>query len=75
MSESTENDNEGYRVLARKYRPSNFDELIGQETCPDLIQRAFHGASCPCVYPDRLAWDWQDHNRTDHCPRLKLYGH
>ena len=23
--------NQAYRVLARKYRPNNFDELIGQE--------------------------------------------
>ena len=30
-----------YRVLARKYRPSNFDELIGQETMVRTLRNAF----------------------------------
>lgn len=30
-----------YRVLARKYRPQNFDDLIGQETLVRVLRRAF----------------------------------
>jgi len=26
-------DGAGYRVLARKYRPASFDDLIGQDRC------------------------------------------
>jgi DNA polymerase III subunit gamma/tau len=31
----------GYRVLARKYRPSTFDELIGQEAMVRTLKNAF----------------------------------
>ncbi|MFK7793423.1 MAG: DNA polymerase III subunit gamma/tau [Devosiaceae bacterium] len=31
----------GYRVLARKYRPSNFDDLIGQEPMVQTLRNAF----------------------------------
>ena len=30
-----------YRVLARKYRPSNFDDLIGQEPMVRTLSNAF----------------------------------
>jgi DNA polymerase-3 subunit gamma/tau len=30
-----------YRVLARKYRPTNFDELIGQDALVTILRRAF----------------------------------
>ena len=30
-----------YRVLARKYRPSNFDDLIGQEAMVRILRNAF----------------------------------
>lgn len=33
--------NASYRVLARKYRPSNFDELIGQEAMVRTLRNAF----------------------------------
>ena len=39
MSENAEK-NEGYRVLARKYRPSNFDELIGQDSLVQTLSNA-----------------------------------
>ena len=39
MSENPEK-NEGYRVLARKYRPSNFDELIGQDSLVQTLSNA-----------------------------------
>src|SRR5947208_2123052 len=31
----------GYRVLARKYRPSNFDDLIGQDAMVRTVSNAF----------------------------------
>lgn len=31
----------GYRVLARKYRPSNFSELVGQEPMVRTLTNAF----------------------------------
>jgi len=30
-----------YRVLARKYRPTSFDDLIGQETMVRILRNAF----------------------------------
>ena len=30
----------GYRVLARKYRPNNFDQLIGQESLVQMLSNA-----------------------------------
>ena len=30
-----------YRVLARKYRPTTFDELIGQEAMVRILRNAF----------------------------------
>ena len=33
-------DNTGYRVLARKYRPSNFEELIGQDSLVQTLSNA-----------------------------------
>jgi len=40
MTESTSN-NEPYRVLARKYRPQNFDDMIGQEPMVQTLSNAF----------------------------------
>ncbi|MEW6766412.1 MAG: DNA polymerase III subunit gamma/tau [Pseudomonadota bacterium] len=37
----------GYRVLARKYRPSNFDDLIGQEAMVRTISNAFEAGRVP----------------------------
>jgi DNA polymerase-3 subunit gamma/tau len=34
-------DSKGYRVLARKYRPRNFDDLIGQEAMVRTLSNAF----------------------------------
>src|SRR3954466_15585642 len=36
-----------YRVLARKYRPSNFDDLIGQEAMVPPISNAFETGRIP----------------------------
>lgn len=37
----------GYRVLARKYRPSNFDDLIGQEAMVRTLSNAFETGRIP----------------------------
>jgi DNA polymerase-3 subunit gamma/tau len=39
--------NRGYRVLARKYRPSNFDDLIGQEAMVRTISNSFEAGRVP----------------------------
>ncbi len=39
--------NAGYRVLARKYRPSNFDDLIGQEAMVRTISNSFEAGRVP----------------------------
>ncbi|HME29460.1 MAG TPA: DNA polymerase III subunit gamma/tau [Pseudolabrys sp.] len=36
-----------YRVLARKYRPSNFDDLIGQDAMVRTISNAFESGRIP----------------------------
>lgn len=41
MSEGSQTPNAEYRVLARKYRPSTFDDLIGQEPMVRTLTNAF----------------------------------
>ena len=36
-----------YRVLARKYRPSNFDDLIGQDAVVRTVSNAFETGRIP----------------------------
>ena len=36
-----------YRVLARKYRPSTFDDLIGQEAMVRTVSNAFEAGRIP----------------------------
>jgi DNA polymerase-3 subunit gamma/tau len=38
---------DGYRVLARKYRPASFDDLIGQEAMVRTISNAFESGRIP----------------------------
>ena len=40
MSEKSPQKAEAYRVLARKYRPQNFDELIGQDALVRTLTNA-----------------------------------
>jgi len=40
-------DGTGYRVLARKYRPSSFDDLIGQDAMVRTISNAFESGRIP----------------------------
>src|SRR5262245_17929796 len=37
----------GYRVLARKYRPATFDDLIGQEAMVRTLSNAFEAGRIP----------------------------
>src|SRR5665647_3025544 len=37
----------GYRVLARKYRPASFEDLIGQEAMVRTISNAFESGRIP----------------------------
>jgi DNA polymerase-3 subunit gamma/tau len=37
----------GYQVLARKYRPARFDDLIGQEPMVRTLKNAFHAGRIP----------------------------
>ena len=37
----------GYRVLARKYRPASFDDLIGQDAMVRTISNAFETSRIP----------------------------
>lgn len=41
LSQSTLKVDKSYRVLARKYRPQNFDDLIGQEALVRTMRNAF----------------------------------
>ena len=42
-----------YRVLARKYRPSNFDDLIGQEAMVRTVSNAFETVRTMASWPIR----------------------
>jgi DNA polymerase-3 subunit gamma/tau len=46
-AEAPEASNSSYRVLARKYRPSTFDDLIGQEAMVRTISNAFETGRIP----------------------------
>ena len=42
--------NKPYRVLARKYRPQNFSDLLGQETMVDILSNAFRSGRLAHAY-------------------------
>src|SRR5262245_7178459 len=44
---TTPDQGSGYRVLARKYRPATFDDLIGQEAMVRTISNAFEAGRIP----------------------------
>ncbi len=44
---TTQSDQSGYRVLARKYRPATFDDLIGQDAMVRTISNAFEAGRIP----------------------------
>ncbi len=51
MSDETKNDSgQAYMVLARKYRPANFEELIGQEAMVQTLRNAFSSGRIAQAY-------------------------
>ena len=62
-----------YRVLARKYRPSSFDDLIGQEAMVRTVSNAFEtGPHSAGLDPHRRPRRRQDHHGADSRPRAEL---
>ena len=60
-------------VLARKYRPRTFDDLIGQEAMVrTLTQRLRHRPHRPRLHAHRRARGRQDHHRAPAGPRPQL---
>ena len=47
---STQNTDNGYRVLARKYRPSTFDDMIGQEALVRTLNNAIESGRIAQAY-------------------------
>ena len=47
---SSEKEDTHYRVLARKYRPQNFDELIGQESLVQTLKNAIDSGRIAHAY-------------------------
>ncbi|MGY4380496.1 hypothetical protein ACVWZ3_008135 [Bradyrhizobium sp. i1.3.6] len=62
-----------YRVLARKYRPSSFDDLIGQEAVVRTVSNAFEtGRISAGLDPHRRPRRRQDHHRAYSGPCAQL---
>ena len=47
---SKDSNTEPYRVLARKYRPQNFSDLLGQETMVQILSNAFSSGRIAHAY-------------------------
>ncbi len=62
-----------YTVLARKYRPRTFEDLIGQEAMVRTLTNAFAiGPHRPRLHAHRRARGGQDHHRPPAGPRPQL---
>ena len=61
-----------YRVLARKYRPSSFEDLIGQDAVVRTVSNAFETGRIRRPGPHRRARSGQDHHRAHSRPRAQL---
>src|SRR3977135_1187122 len=57
-----------YRVLARKYRPSSFDDLIGQDAVVRTASKAFETGRAP----GGRAGHRKNHHRAESRPRTEL---
>ena len=49
-SNTEDSNTEPYRVLARKYRPQNFSDLLGQETMVQILSNAFESGRIAHAY-------------------------
>ena len=49
-SNTEDSNTEPYRVLARKYRPQNFSDLLGQETMVQILSNAFSSGRIAHAY-------------------------
>ncbi len=49
-SNAEDSNTEPYRVLARKYRPQNFSDLLGQETMVQILSNAFSSGRIAHAY-------------------------
>ena len=47
---ATDRESTAYRVLARKYRPSNFSELVGQEALVRTLSNAIESGRIAHAY-------------------------
>jgi len=62
-----------YRVLARKYRPQTFAEVIGQEAMVRTLSNAIAGGRIAMLHADRGARGRQDDDGADHRPGAELH--
>jgi DNA polymerase-3 subunit gamma/tau len=65
----TPNMKAGYRVLARKYRPSAFPELIGQAAMVRTLTNAFSSGRIAQAY---MLTGVRGVGKTTTCPRFEL---
>ena len=64
---------EEYMVLARKYRPMDFDSLIGQDALVRTLSNALKvGRVAQAFMHYRCTWCRQNNNRSYYCESLKL---
>ena len=45
-------DTPAYQVLARKYRPETFADLVGQDAMVQILEKLMYELSCPSIYDD-----------------------
>ena len=50
VNDTKDSNTEPYRVLARKYRPQNFSDLLGQETMVQILSNAFSSGRIAHAY-------------------------
>ena len=74
MAEEENKDNQ-YVVLARKYRPQSFNDLLGQDALVQTLTNAIKKQPfAPCLHFNRYPRRGQNHHRPSDCPRLNCTG-
>ena len=64
--------NTGYQVLARKYRPATFEDLIGQDVMVRTLKNAFAADRRTCICVNRYPWHRENHDGAYCCERYEL---